>query len=94
MSLSKLRREIADANRELARVRREVEELRMKASQERKRIRDLQAESKSMINTVDRKNVYLSSAVTEGHQAILMGRIEGERFVWHKPYLEMYRVVE
>lgn len=92
MSITKLRREIAEANRELARVKRDVEESRLKLSQERKRLRELQAEARKRLNTVDGKAVYLSDIVDGVHESILVGRIEGDRFVWHKSYLETYRV--
>lgn len=90
MSLAKQRRLLAETNREITRARKDLEDVRMKLVHERKKLRSLKTESKKILNTDrDLKLVYLTDYSGEGIGSTLVGRIDGDRFIWHKPFLDM-----
>lgn len=46
-----------------------------------------------LLETTDLIDVYLSDYSGHGKTSTLVGKIEGDKFVWHKPYLEMIGMV-
>lgn len=78
----KMQAELKAANKELEKVR-----THLKAAREE--LRRVKMESKKMMTTLDDKNVYLNDHYGEGVTSTLVGKIEGDRFVWNKSYVEM-----
>lgn len=69
---------------------RRLESVRDVLRHSREENRMLVNKSKAILDTLDDRNVYRTDHSGRGLTSILVGRIEGEKFVWHKPYLDMF----
>lgn len=84
-------KELAQIKKELGRTQAELDKTRSVLSNVKKESKRVLAETRKMLSTLDEKNVYLDEVLPSGRSSILVGKIEGEKFVWHRPYVETYR---
>lgn len=82
-------KELAKILKEVSKAKLELDKARTILSEVKKESKRVSMETKKVLRTLDDKSVYLDELLPNGRSSTLVGKIEGDSFVWHKPYLEM-----
>ncbi len=94
IKIASLKRTVSDWNetkrrkaleKEVKEAEKRLESINLNCLVRKRELTKIERQSREVLNTVDKKNVYLSGS----GGSVLIGRIEEGTFVWHKPYLEM-----
>lgn len=79
---TKINSEFKAANKELEKTQNDVRVAR-------EELHEVKKTSEKIMTTSDEKNVYLDDYSGRGRTSTLVGKIEGDRFVWNKTYAEL-----